>query len=248
MSSSVRSLLGSKGKRYNDILAMMQQSSKSTDAGASEAKVMESGSGDDDVLQLSPSKITASHVDETLSNSTPTSSTPFAGNGKPSRGEEAASKDRENENIYKAGLSTRLPEAGNKLPSSSRPADFVIESQPGGPAKYTPSSETTKLHLITLQNRGERILKREYAPTMKHVVGTHKVSMTLAQSLLEKMESSLERQQALESEHINSRADSSKFSEDQLRYHLKLALEAEGREWLLNFVFGVLDGNDEDDD
>lgn len=243
VSSSVRSLLGSKGKRYNDILALMQQSSKNLDTGGSEAE--ESGSRDHSLLQPSPSTNSLSENTVTASTDTASSSTPPSTSaGDSYQADVSPSKDKTDPAVRTAA-STRLPNVEDPRPTSSVSAKQESESLSGSTNNYTPRSETTSSHLIKLQSRGERVLKREYAPTMKHVVSTHKVSITLANNLLKTMETSLEQRQ--ESESTNLDTVSRKFSKDQLHYHLKLALEAEGREWLLNFIFGVLDGNGEDE-
>ena len=83
---------------------------------------------------------------------------------------------------------------------------------------------------------------------MDKAAHTHKGSLRIAQDLLKDMEEALNNQ--LEAERTNEATapgfpQSSSFSEDELRHHLRLALKAKGRENVLNFVFDVLDDVEE---
>lgn len=231
VSSSVRSMLGDMGDRYDDVLRIMRRSDTA-----------ESKQGDDGATpRAAPSEAPLSRTERT-----PVSISRNDYVNSPSSVAPSGSHPGSNRSLPSVATpSDAMRTLGASLLGSSnrrRGRRAVQEDESSVKLDAAVGSITKSF------SQRDRMLTREFASSMEHAVHTHKTSLKLARELLKNMEASLDNQLKSERAHEDASGSSKgqlrDFSEEKLQHHLRLALEAKDRESVLSFVFDVLDGFD----
>ena len=228
VSSSVRSLLGDMGDRYDDVLRIMRRSDTAESKKGNDAATPRAAPSEAPLNRTERTPLSVSRKDFVNSPSSVAPSSSLPGSNPSLISVAAPSAD------------TRTSGASPLVSSSHRRGQRAVqEDEPS--LKLDPAAG----RITNSFKQRDRMLTREFASSMEHAVRTHKASLKLARELLKNMEASLDDQLKSERAHGGSSKQQSRdFSEEKLQHHLRLALEAKDREGVLSFVFDVLDGFD----